>query len=119
MARDDLDVIAYKVLKYIDGCSKAGVAASAEKLQGVTEVMSKRRIAEAVEGLVTAGYVTGVAVDSYYDGSTDISFPNPRVTIDGAEYLKMNPAMVRAAEEVKGYFPAVLETVVRMLSNIT
>ena len=107
MSHDDLEIIAYKALTYVDACNREGVAPSAGQLDAICEV-NPRRLAQVVRMLVRDGYLEGAEVADYMDGETDVSLSRAEVTFAGARFLRDDPGMAEA-RRLKG---AVVEAAV-------
>ena len=115
MSHDDFDVIVYKVLAYIMACAKANVHPRIEKAQeaaGCGDVYW----AMAIASMLDDGLIRGASVDSYYDGTSDVSAgPGFGITQKGAEYLRDNSKMA----EARRFLGKAFEKVIPMLVEAT
>lgn len=104
MAKDDYFVLAYKLLKYLYKCLKAGVKPDFSYLTYETKDFP---IAEEywnylLEKLSDSGYIEGVVVVRPDNGPVMIRKTDTfRITPLGIEYLQENSMMKKAAEAVK------------------
>ncbi len=118
MSSDDFDIVAYRVLRYIDACTKGGVSPTVAQARELSKV-GNSYLASVLESLSDGGYITGVDVNSYYDGTTDISFRNAHITMEGAGYLRDNSLMAKARKTLGSAFETVIEVAVSKLMSVT
>lgn len=100
MASDDMNVIVYKFLRYLYSCMKSGEEPSEEVMAnsgGMFEI-PYRYWAQIVDEMVANGLVRGVAVVDVWGGGKTVRFDEPRVTMEGLQYLEENSLMRKAAE---------------------
>ena len=115
MSNDDFDVIVYTVLAYILACAKAGVVPSITKAQEVAQC-NDVYWSMVIRSMLTDGYITGASVDSYIDGSVDISSgAELSITQKGAKYLKDNNRM----KAVKAFLGSAFEQVLPIAVEAT
>ena len=112
MAHDDFDVIVYKVLAYIMACAKADTVPridKAKEIAGCGDVYW----AMVIGSMLDDGLIMGASVDSYYDGTTDVSAtPRFGITQSGARYLRENSKMAEVARFLGSAFQSVLQVAV-------
>ncbi len=93
MSNDDFDVIVYKVLAYILACAKDNVVPSITKAQELAQC-NDVYWSMVIRSMLADGCITGASVDSYVDGSVDVSAGTElSITQKGAAYLKDNSRM--------------------------
>ena len=64
--------------------------------------VSHERWARYIEMMADVGYVKGVSIDQYLDGSLDVEYSNMRITLKGLEYLQENSIMRKIYKGAKG-----------------
>lgn len=80
MKKDDIRVVAYKVLKYVHECNKKGVDPDSDEIAKLTGA-NERYIEIVVDELKDKGYLKGYRIGSLC------------ITLDGSIYLDDNSAM--------------------------
>lgn len=105
MAKDDMFVIMYKILAYLYACMKQGKKPDVdlEQLAGVNQPYYFSIIKELSEH----GYVKGFRFLETKDYDLVIA-DNPRITMEGVEFLEENSKMHKAAKflkEIKAVIP--------------
>jgi hypothetical protein len=104
MAKDDFEVIVYKVLAYLYACLKAGVEASpakAREVAGCNDVYWKTVLEDmAHRGLVRVG-------EYRHWGGSDVT--SVSITMDGAGYLSENSRMAAVRGFLGTAFTAIVE----------
>lgn len=112
MANDDFDVIVYKALAYIMACAKADVAPRIEKAKDVAGC-GNVYWAMVIRSMLADGLILGASVDSYMDGTTDVSAGvDFGITQRGARYLRENSKMAEVARFLGAAFQSVLQVAV-------
>lgn len=114
MARDDFEVIAYKILAYFNECTKAGKRPQAEDFCCSCEMF---QIPESywiviMRELLKKGYLSGI--HEVQEGQT-VGFkvePGAAITLDGVEYLKSNSLIAKAREMLGLSFETVLSRII-------
>ena len=111
MSSDDFDMVAYRVLRYIDACLKGGVYPT---------VAQASAFSKADDGYLAvvlgALSMSGVETSLFYDGTVGVSFHDAHVTVDGAHYLRCDPVMQAARKQLGEPFESAVEVAVRKLS---
>lgn len=111
MAKDDYFVLAYKLLKYLYKCLKAGSKLDFSYLTYETKdfPITKEYWNYLLEKLSDSGYIEGVVVIRPDNGPVMIkNTDNLRITPLGIEYLLENNMMKKASEairEIAGLIP--------------
>lgn len=117
MAKDDMDVIIYKILRYLYDCMKAGKTPVLEdmcckcKLFNIPQSYWNQIIYE----LIKCGYVRGFMYRYTKDGLVITMTDSVAITIDGVHYLEENKRMKKVQKFLGQSFEIVLETVIAML----
>lgn len=117
MAKDDMEIIIYKILSYLYECAKNGVHPEMEdicyecKLFRVPESYWKLIMRE----IISNGYITGINIVSAKDKEYFLMMDDVGITLAGREYLCENSGM-KTAEKICGKaFEIVLEAVIGVL----
>ncbi|NGM17727.1 hypothetical protein GMI70_06945 [Eggerthellaceae bacterium zg-893] len=112
MASDDFEVMAYKVLAYLDQCMKDGVTPNIGKAQELAKA-NLTYWAAIVSSLIDDGLIRGASVEHYYDTTTEVSAgPDFALTIKGAAFLRENSGMAKARKFLGKAFEPVLKAAV-------
>lgn len=113
MAKDDFNVVAYKVLAYLYACLKAGAVPSEAEAREVAKVNEVYFYA-VVSSLSSNGLVE--PVKEFRDMNGDIIGLSGRlcITMAGAEYLEQNATMKRIARFLGKAFEAVIAEAVKV-----
>ena len=115
MAKDDMRVIMYKILKYLYGCMKIGKRPALEDmcckstLFQIPEEYWEQVIAELSE----AGYVKGFICTMAKDGLAVTMTDSARITLAGVDFLEENGNMAKVRQFLGSAFEIVLETVLK------
>ncbi|MEY8256394.1 YjcQ family protein [Erysipelotrichaceae bacterium 66-17] len=97
MSKDDMHVVAYKVLRYVYACNKRGVDPDPVDIYNLTGV-NKRYLNQILDELTEKRLMKGY------------SFHAMRITLDGEIYLKENSAMKKVKDFLGAGFDKVLDT---------
>lgn len=108
MAKDDFDVIAYKILAYAYACLKQGVAASTDKACEVAKVNEVYFFA-VLESLIDEKLIRDVNITKDMDGNVILYSPTITLTLDGARYIKENSRMTKVRDFLGKAFEHVLK----------
>lgn len=117
MAKDDMDVIIYKILRYLYDCMKAGKTPMLEdmccscKLFNIPQSYWKYIIYE----LIKSGYVRGFIYSYTKDGLVVTMTDSVSITLDGVHFLEENKRMKKVKEFLGRSFEVVLDTVISIL----
>lgn len=115
MPSDDFAAVAYRILRYIDACQKDGATPDERQLAVDVAQVNYAYYASVMRSLADKGYVSGVRVEDYINGTTAILLDVPRITIDGAEYMAENSRMQKAAKACGAAFECLVSTLVPKL----
>lgn len=99
MARDDMHVVIFKILAYIYDCMKSGREADKAVIGCESLGIPESYWIQIMSELESRRYVTGVSVKPTTT-ITLVSINDPRVTLDGVEFLMENGMMAKAARAV-------------------
>ena len=91
----------YNILKVLEGAMDNEGGANPDALTARALKVSEPRLDNLWAMLAKEGYVTGVMVQ-YMDNERLVIVDNPRITLQGVEYLAENTAMRRIQREMKG-----------------
>lgn len=115
MPSDDFAAVAYRILRYLDACQKAGATPDERQLAADISQVKPSYYASVMRSLVDKGYVSGVKVVDYINGTTAVNLDMPRLTIDGAEYLAENSRMRKAAKACGDAFESLVSVLIPKL----
>ncbi len=107
MAKDDYFVLAYRVLKYLYSCFKAGERADAELFSPEALGINNGYWVNLLDSLCNEGYIRGIVFPPVLGGVRGAKLIDPRITQKGIEFLQENGMMHKAA----GFLRTVKETV--------
>ena len=95
MAKNDMRLIIFKILKYLYGCNKAGKIPTFTDMLKVIELpaIPASYFRQIIEELIKCDYIDGIHIIATKNvGYINVS-ENARVTIEGVEYLQENSTM--------------------------
>lgn len=118
MAHDDMPVVSYRILRYLDACNKRGVRPTLAQAESAACVSSQGYFASVVRSLADEGLVSGLEVRDYIDGTSGVVAREPRLTLRGATYLSDNSAMAKAAQAAGPAFEAAVSALVEQLARV-
>lgn len=113
MAKNDMEVIMYKILRYLYECMKLGVEPELEQFAWNSKLFDipQSYWCKIIVTLVRKGYITGfVVVDKTKDApmlQTDRPF---EITFEGVQFLEENSRMQKAKEYCAETFNVILST---------
>ena len=103
-----LDTTIFRILKAIDVAYEENNFNFDETLNLKKLGISERRLILMLEQLKEKNYITGISTIASISGHIHISINNPRLTLDGMDFLENNTAMKKAykmLKEAKEWFP--------------
>ena len=117
MAYDDMEVMTYRILKYLEECLKAGKTPTKEDILRDWQVyrIPERYADSLLEEVSDNGYVRGISKLSTKDGDLVIVQDNIRITLAGREYLVENSRMQEVKSMLGRAFEIAIETAVKAL----
>lgn len=101
MAQNDMHVIVFKILSYVYHCMKSAAPVDSSVIGYEALGIPEAYWSQIVRELVGRGYVTGIEVKATSVGDV-VHIADPKVTLDGVEFLMSNGMMGRAAKFVEG-----------------
>ena len=110
MAKNDMHVVIFKILSYLYDCMKNGEEPDSNVIEHDALGIPRKYWLQIMKELTYRGYVDGIEVKQttadYY-----VSYSDPRVTMDGVEFLMENSMMNKAARFVAdagGFFASIV-----------
>ena len=116
MAFDDMEVIMYKVLRYLYACNKEGRYPAFEDYcyNGKMFHVPQSYWNQVIRQIIKKGYVDGFAVITTKDQEV-IQPTQPQITFDGIQFLKENSRMKAVENFLGNAFEIVLQSMVAAL----
>ncbi len=99
MAKDDMHVVIFKILAYIYDCMKSGKPVDKSVIECEPLEIPESYWTQIMRELVEHGYVSGITVKST-TAKDIVLLSDPKVTLDGVEFLMENSMMSKAARLV-------------------
>lgn len=97
---DNFKVI-YRILRYLEKAMDYDEP-DMDQISASALGLTDKRWASLMEMLASKGYVNGVSVKYSIGGDILVSMSNPRITLEGLEYLQENSMMRKVAGLAKG-----------------
>ncbi|MDD3747730.1 MAG: YjcQ family protein [Anaerostipes sp.] len=117
MAKNDMEVIMYKILRYMYECMKVGKRLELLdmcykcKMFEIPELYWNQIILELIE----AGYVRGFLKGDTKDGLTITMLDSAAITLEGVRFLEENSRMVKSRQFLGKGFEVALDTILKAL----
>ena len=114
MAKNDIEIIIYKILRYLYGKMQSGERPEFtdmcwnSKLMDIPERYWKQVIVELVDKM----YVKGIRYRYTKDGILIDMFDNVGITLEGREFLVNNSGMAKAKEYLGAAFEILLSQII-------
>ena len=110
MAKDDMHLIIYKILRYLYDCNKKGKTPFFSDMFVAAELSNipQSYLAQIIEELINAGYIDGCTIFKAKEVTQINLSENARVTMRGVEYLTENNRMRKAANAAGKAFEILL-----------
>lgn len=118
MAKDDMRVIMYKILKYLYECMKHGKKAELEDFAWKSRLFNipQSYWCEIITNLVKQGYIEGFEIIDKTKDAPQIQTDRPfKITYAGVEFLEENNGMQKAKEYCAETFNVVLSAILGMI----
>ena len=115
MAKDDMRVIMYKILKYLYECMKHDKEAELEDFAWESRLFSipQGYWCEIIANLVKQGYIEGFEIINKTKDAPQIQIDRPfKITYAGVEFLEENSGMQKAKEFCSEKFNVILSAVI-------
>ena len=109
MAKNDMEIIMYKILVYLYECMKEGKIPRVVDYGWESEMFSISQTywIQVIQELVRLGLITGVSIRGTKDGPI-VNLENPMITYEGRMFLLENSLMQKVKEAVGESFRVVL-----------
>ena len=116
MAKNDMHLIAYKILRYLYDCNKEGKTPTFTDLFRLIELpdIPIAYLGQIVLELLNNGYAEGLAAPQNKSGMTIEVRDYARITLKGVEYLRDNSVMKKAAAIAGKGFEILIESIIAM-----
>lgn len=103
VSKDDMHVVMYKIMAYLYSCMKSGEIPNPDfyRCDGSVLHIPYQYWASIIDQLVDHGYVKGFVVIPMFGGELVIDEDNPRITMEGVEFLNSNSMMKKALSFLK------------------
>ena len=105
-------VAVHKILGVYDDCLDSD-SLDLEKLNAKSLKISENRFTKIIVMLANAGYLSGVDIREFSDGSTNVDYSDSCITLDGLKYHAENSLFLRAA----GLLPDLLTAGVSVIAG--
>lgn len=118
MAKNDMEVIMYKILKYLYECLKNDKEAKIEEFAWHSKLFDipQGYWIEIIITLVKRGYITGFKIIDKTKGPTVLDTDRPfKITFEGVEFLNENNRMKKAKEYCGEAFNVILSAVLGVI----
>ena len=114
MAKDDINVIMYKILKYLYECKKAGIRPSEEDIVYNSKLLNIPRLywEDVILELGEKGFINGIKKRATKDGLIITFEERFGISIDGMKYVDENSMMAKVEEELGAAFKVVLSAII-------
>lgn len=115
MAKDDMELVMYKILRYLYGCMKKGKRPSMEDISSECQLFSLPYSywVAIMNELIRKEYIIGFMTQETKDGTVIMMTNNPGITFEGRQFLEENSRMHAAKEAAGKAFEIVLESVIK------
>lgn len=117
MAYDDMMVMIYRVLRYLDACLKAGKTPTKEDILRDCQLykLPEEYRDNLLKEISDQGLVHGITVIESKDGDIVFVQDDVRITMCGEQYLSENSAMQKARELLGKAFEITVQAAVKAL----
>ena len=113
MAKDDLNVIMFKILVYLYDCTKSGEKVKQSNFNAGNNYFAKGLKQEYINSICLMleenNYTKGFSATTAWGGDVIMTSYDAKITIEGFEYLKENKLMKKVynfLKETKGWIPS-------------
>lgn len=114
MAKDDMEVIMYKILKYLYECMKKDISPQLEDFSWDSKLfhIPQNYWCKIIVTLVRKGYITGFKIIDNTKDAPTIQTDRPfEITFEGVQFLEENSRMQKAKEYCAETFNVILSAV--------
>jgi len=115
MAKNDMEMIMYKILRYLYECMKNDREAKLEDFAWESKLFSipQGYWCEVIATLVMKGYIVGFKVIDYTKSRPQVQADRPfKITFEGVQFLEENSRMQKAKEACTEAFNVVLSAII-------
>lgn len=114
MAKNDMEMIMYKILRYLYECNKAGKVPTFSDMFDTLELpgIPQSYLTQIVLELISPEYIAGCSVTETKDGTIFQLSRDARITAKGVSYLNENKRMKKAENAAGRAFELLLEALV-------
>lgn len=115
MAKDDYEVIMYKILKYLYECMKNDKETELEHFAWSSKMFSvpKNYWCEIIITLVEKGYITGFEIIKHTKDRPQVQTERPfKITFEGVQFLNENSGMQKVREYCEETFKVLLSALI-------
>lgn len=114
MAANDMEMIVYKILKYLYDCNKKGKVPTFSDMFQMLEVPSipQSYLGQILSELLDKGYISGCSVTQTKNGIAFQIREEAAITMDGVTYLHDNSVMKKLEKIAGKAFEIVLEATI-------
>ena len=118
MAKDDMEVVMYKILKYLYECMKRDVVPDLRKYGWNSDLIDipQQYWCTIIKILVEKGFVNGFVVKPAKDGIHIQTEPPIGITYEGREFLRENSGMQKAKEVCGETFDVLLSAAIGIIA---
>lgn len=119
MAKDDMMLLAYKVLRYLYACNKSGKVTTFEDMFNAVGMSGIPRsyIAQILREMDKNEFVSGCNFIETKGGTVVTLSDSAGITLKGVEFLESNGRMKKASEAAGKAFEMILEGTVAVAMN--
>ena len=118
MAKDDMEVIMYKILRYLYVCMKKDIEPKLEDFSWDSKLFQipQNYWCKIIVILVRKGYITGFEIIDYTKDAPVIQTNRPfEITFEGVQFLEENSRMQKAKEYCAETFNVILSAVLGVI----
>ena len=115
MAKNDMDEIAYKILKYLYEKMKTGNPCRLEDFCWESQLFTipKPYWKNIIQELLDNEFIKGITIVSSIDGEISFVLNDPSITLKGCEYLKDNSRMKKVEKYLGKPFEILIDNLIR------
>lgn len=115
MTYNDIDVVLYKILRYISECMKAGVSVDYEQLQSQSSYLNipESYLRQVLHMAVSNGLIEGLKRIVTKDFVGYVQYGEIVLTLAGNDFMRDNNGMHKAAELLGATYEAVLSGIIQ------
>lgn len=118
MAKDDMEVVMYKILRYLYECMKRDVTPDLQKYGWHSDLLDipQQYWCKIIKILVEKRLIKGFAILSTKDGIHIQTKPPIEITYEGREFLRENSGMQKAKEVCGEAFEVLLSAAIGIIA---